>query len=498
MNLHFFCHKAMLFFVVSGFFLAAYPAPRGRVSMEGGTVVTDRGTHLRGLPLWLGPYIDEDSPGTLGFIREPEYRDFFRKISRDYGLNTIRLCYTAYHAFNGERYTKDQIVPQTYEPAIDSFVKWAAEDGIYVIINYHDVGHYDLDHMKQFWEYIAPKYKDETHVLYELMNEPVKWYARNYDDEDIAMVKTLHELVLTAASQTHQILWTFANLGGTGQAVSKVDVEGISYDNASIGFHYGYGGGGEEEIQELKDAGYAAVCTEFKSKDESTKSTDFERLINNVKVFEMAEISWQTWAPTLATPNEKLVISDLFPTKFDSAGICWVPDFGNWPSECTEDTTGQSENKAPNVETISADTVLHSDSLLLEATVTDDGLPENGEMSYEWRKELGPGNVTFTSPNEISTYAQFSAVGEYTVGIQVHDGEKASSEIIAVTVLDDSTPLRGATPPKPGELLQKRATPSYDVRGRKAGTPVVDRPLPERTPAGVIIGENGTEVQLKR
>lgn len=73
----------MCFVVLTGFFLSAYSTPRGRVSIEGGTVVTDRGTHLRGLPLWLGPYIDEDSPGALGFIREPEYRDYFRKISRN-------------------------------------------------------------------------------------------------------------------------------------------------------------------------------------------------------------------------------------------------------------------------------------------------------------------------------------------------------------------------------------------------------------------------------
>lgn len=382
-------------------------------------------------------------------------------------MNAIHLCYTAWYAFNGERYLKEQIVPQTYEPAIDSLVKWAAEDGIYVIINYHDVGHYDLDHMKQFWEYIAPKYKDETHVIYELMNEPVKWCARNYDDQDVAMVKTLHELVLAAAPETHQILWTFANLGGAGQAVSKVDIEGISYNNASIGFHYGYGGGGEGEIQELKDAGFAAICTEFKSKDESTKSTDFERLVNNVKVFESAE-------------------------------ICWVPDFGEWPSECADDTSGQSENKAPNVETVPADTVLVSDSLLLEAAVTDDGLPENGEMSYEWIKELGQGDVSFSTPNALSTYVKFSASGEFTVSIQAHDGEKASSGIIAVTVLDDTTPVKGAILPKPEMLLRKRTTPLFDLRGRNAEAPAVDRPLPERTPAGVIVGQEGIKVRMPR
>ncbi len=486
----------MFFVALTGFHLAAHSTPRGRVSMENGTVVTDRGTHLRGLPIWLGPYIDEDTPGTLGFIREPDYRDFFSKISRNYGVNAIRLCYTAWHAFNGNRFPKERIVPQTYEPAIDSFVKWAAEDGIYVILNYHDVGHYDLDHMKQFWEYIAPKYKNDTHVIYELMNEPVKWYARNYDDDDIAMVKTLHEIVLSAAPETHQILWSFANLGGAGQAVSKVDVEGISYDNASIGFHYGYGGGGAEEIQELKTAGYAAVCTEFKSKDESTKSTDFERLVNNVKVFESAEVSWITWAPTLAMPDEKLAINDQFTVEFDNAGICWVPDFGEWPSECTLDTSGQSENKAPDVETAPVDTVFVSDSLLLEAVVTDDGLPENGEMNYEWIKELGPGDVSFTAPNDLSTYAKFSTSGEYTVSIQAHDSEKASSGIVAVTVLDDGTPAKRAMLPKAGMPPRERAIHSYDVMGREAESPSLSRSSPGRRPTGVIVDKEGTEIRM--
>jgi len=447
-----------------------YATPRGRVTIANGTVVTDRGTQLRGLPLWLNPYIDETDKGTLNFISVPEYRDYFRNISQRYGLNAIRICYTAYYAFNGDRYTKEQITPQTYKPAMDSIVQWAGEDGIYVIINYHDVGHYDLDHMKAFWEYAAATYKDETHVVFELMNEPVKWYAKNYDTDDIAMVKTLYDLVRAAAPQTHLILWSFANLGSAGEATEKVSVDGISYDNASVGFHFGYGGGNDESILDLKTNNIPSLCTEFKSKDEATASTDYERLIKYVKVFEQTGVSWFTWAPTAANVNPDLKITDQFMTEMDEAEICWEPDYGTWPHNCSSDTSDTSINNSPVVEIKEIDSVNLGEPLFLEAIVTDDGLPANSQMSYQWKKELGPGTVSFTTPDQISTHATFSHEGEYTVTCEADDGEKSNSDVISIVVLATTTVKKPSSyivsEPQKRSLINNR----YDCKGRLLDT----------------------------
>ena len=45
---------------------------------------------------------------------------------------------------------------------------------MHVIINYHDVGSYEKEFLTKFWDLVAPRYRDRTHVAYELMNEPVK------------------------------------------------------------------------------------------------------------------------------------------------------------------------------------------------------------------------------------------------------------------------------------------------------------------------------------
>ena len=52
--------------------------------------------------------------------------------------------------------------------------------------------------------------------------------------------------------------------------------------------------------------------------------------------------------------------------------------------------------------------------LILEASVTDDGLP-SGSLTTTWSKQSGPGTVTFGSANADTTTAQFDAVGTYVL-----------------------------------------------------------------------------------
>lgn len=469
--------------------VGARAAPRGRVSAENGTVVTDRGTNLRGVPQWMMPYINEDTLGTLKMIRSEGYREFFRGISREYGLNAVRLCYTAWYAFNGDRFPKEKITPESYVAAIDTFVQWAAEDGIYIIINYHDVGHYDLEHMRQFWDYIGPRYKDRTHVIYELMNEPVKWYARSYDAQDIEMVKTLYQSVRADAPETHLILWTFANLGSAGQATETATVDGISYENASVGFHFGYGGGNAESIRQLMDDGLPGICTEFNSKDENTQSTDFGDLTNNVTVFEQTSVSWITWAPTAAMLNEPLRIDSQFVNAMNEADICWNPDYGNWPTDCSQDTTDPSDNKAPTVVLGSVDTIRLTDSVYLEATVSDDGLPEGSEITVEWKKLLGPGTVEFSPVDSTSTYATFSTFGEYTLSLEAYDGEKKESDLATVIVLAPTGTIREVRN-KP-DLTKQNIRKVFDLNGRRIDPSAAgsQRPAPR-----IFIGHEGTSI----
>jgi|GEM_PF-2398739 len=61
---------------------------------------------------------------------------------------------------------------------LDEAVALAAERGVYLLIDYHATERYDTDavddRLRSFWGTVAPRYADESHVLYELFNEPTE------------------------------------------------------------------------------------------------------------------------------------------------------------------------------------------------------------------------------------------------------------------------------------------------------------------------------------
>jgi endoglucanase len=58
---------------------------------------------------------------------------------------------------------------------IDPLVKELTAKGIYVIIDLHYISDYQnlFPQVQAFWKYMAPKYSNNPHVLYEIMNEPI-------------------------------------------------------------------------------------------------------------------------------------------------------------------------------------------------------------------------------------------------------------------------------------------------------------------------------------
>ena len=68
--------------------------------------------------------------------------------------------------------------------------------------------------------------------------------------------------------------------------------------------------------------------------------------------------------------------------------------------------------------------------LILEANVSDDGLP--GPLALTWSKVSGPGIVTFSNANTANTAANFSALGSYVLRLSATDGQFTSAADVAV------------------------------------------------------------------
>lgn len=64
------------------------------------------------------------------------------------------------------------------EEYLDRVVELTRERGVYVLLDYHAVARYDTTEMdtrlREFWNLVAPRYAEESHVLYELFNEPTR------------------------------------------------------------------------------------------------------------------------------------------------------------------------------------------------------------------------------------------------------------------------------------------------------------------------------------
>src|SRR6185369_12883750 len=88
-----------------------------------------------------------------------------------------------------------------------------------------------------------------------------------------------------------------------------------------------------------------------------------------------------------------------------------------------------SVNPGPN-QTIS----LPTDTVTLNGTATDDGLPVGSTLVVTWTKVSGPGTVTFGNANSAVTTAQFSAVGDYVLRLSASDGAYLASQDVGVTL----------------------------------------------------------------
>lgn len=242
--------------------------PRVR-AVRTGTTRTVRhasGYLMRGLA--IGSYRYRRESGESAHLKDPKYWSDMQSV----GINAIRLvAFDAWQRSHGEPgtkvaypYTDLYDAKQTAEmlAEFDLIVNQAAAHGMVVMLNYHDVGGYmDPDFTKpadangnfarantyqyvsRFWNIVAPRYANRTHVFYELLNEPVQWSAAEYTLTDIRRFKVLFDRVRAAAPKTHIVVCSFATHISSSADRTMRDVAfemkaiGIDFSNASLGVH---------------------------------------------------------------------------------------------------------------------------------------------------------------------------------------------------------------------------------------------------------------------
>jgi len=86
-------------------------------------------------------------------------------------------------------------------------------------------------------------------------------------------------------------------------------------------------------------------------------------------------------------------------------------------------------NGEPSVDAGPDQTIIWTNNqVTLAGRVTDDGRPLGASVSWFWSKDSGPGTVTFSDSNSLTSLATFSTNGNYTLRLTANDTAKTNSD----------------------------------------------------------------------
>ena len=125
------------------------------------------------------------------------------------------------------------------------------------------------------------------------------------------------------------------------------------------------------------------------------------------------------------------------------------PYAGTWDLIDVQSTLPDDEpgNAAPQVNAGADQTVPLGASVMLSASVSDDGQP-NDTLTSVWSKVAGPGEVSFDQPDALATAATFTTSGTYQLRLTVSDGELTAVDVLTLVVTD-------VTPPTPAGVVYR-------------------------------------------
>ncbi len=303
--------------------IAVAAGSRGRVAVKNGTVVSDQGTLLRGVTMQI------DAPGqyTTNAAMSPNNCQQVH----DLKLNTVRFDVKLSTASGGPQTLSNQL------PYLDKAVEFAAQNGLYLSIeNTTNPGNYNLDELKSFWSVVAGRYKDRTHVFYEMTNEPVGWYPSNYSTQNIADLKSVYDIMRASAPQTHIELWDFPNFQDAQTTINTLkSMSGISYSNESVAFHY-YDGT-PDEIATVKQT-YPLFMTEVTSTDGNGGGPVRVDTATHLETLEKLGVSWISLE---GKNGDFSTLQNNILSAMHSAGYDWSSDRSGVPTTPSPSSTSQ-------------------------------------------------------------------------------------------------------------------------------------------------------------
>lgn len=264
---------------------------------------------------------------------------------KNLGFNAIHL----YAETFDPNYPNAGSTPPGYSVAnVDRIVAVTRTNGLYLVItigNGANNGNNNLQWATNFWNFYAPRYANETHVLYEIHNEPVAWgppyLTATTPAGALNMEIACYNTIRAYAPSTPVLLFSyavFAGAGGTSAAMTDIRAfngavfgnTNAVWNNEAVAFH-GYGGwsGTSRAVSGLIAAGYPCFMTEFGGIDWGGGGGLDAELTSEL---ERQRVSWLTfqYVPPSGVSDD-VTQPEHYRNLVDMAGLSWVPDYGYWP-----------------------------------------------------------------------------------------------------------------------------------------------------------------------
>jgi hypothetical protein len=289
----------MKFFISLVFFYTFFLKSFLLYSQKTGTLKDHKGKIMRGSPMILG--------GNKSLAKSNLFTLDLKNwvILKRNHINTVRVCWV-------DPYYQDrQWGHSTEKEMIASFdlaVSHASSTGMNIIINYHNVGEQtktygdsllDMSRLERFWKVLAPRYKNNPLVFYEITNEPIFGQSFAYYKEPFkTRLLGVYKLVRGLAPKRQLIMFSFNEAkAGIIDAVNAYKLD-LDWDYTAVGFHM-YNENSSKHILQLMH-NYRVICTEWdydfqskKPKHEYIKRVDGYK--ENAQALEKIGCSWIDW-----------------------------------------------------------------------------------------------------------------------------------------------------------------------------------------------------------
>jgi poly(hydroxyalkanoate) depolymerase family esterase len=308
---------------------------RGRphINAAHSTFVGDNGQPLR------GPYTSTEWTGAWSADNIPNMKSL--------GFNAVHLYA---ESFDPSYPTNGSTAPGYHVDEVDKIVAATRDAGLYLVMTIGNGalnGNHNTAWTTNFWNLYAARYANETHVLFEIHNEPMAWGPSYLTGTSPAgtldMEIAAYRAIRAVAPNSPVLLFSYAVLGGSGGSdAALTDIHAFNqtifgntnavWTNVVVGFH-GYAGAGGTAIavSNLISAGYPCMMTEFGAGTWGGGNGGLD--VEGVANWERLGVSWLAFAyiPPSGVSDD-VTRPDAYINRVVNSGLSWTPDYGSFPT----------------------------------------------------------------------------------------------------------------------------------------------------------------------